>query len=72
MTQDANRIESDLPTNLSNPARRALEAAGYLRLEQIAKLSEAEILKLHGVGPKTLEPVRRALAEKGLSFSNGS
>lgn len=68
MTQNSN--ESDLPSDLSKPARRALEGAGYLRLEQIAQLSEAEILKLHGVGPKTLEPLRRALAEKGLSFAN--
>jgi hypothetical protein len=27
---------------------------------------------LHGVGPKALELIRRALAEKGLSFADAS
>ncbi len=44
--------ESDLPTDLSNPARRALVGAGYVYLKQFTKLSEAEVLKLHGMGPK--------------------
>ncbi len=59
---------SDLPAKLSNPAKRALAAAGISRLEQVAKLSAAELLKLHGVGPKTLTQLRPALAEKGLSL----
>lgn len=62
---------SDLP-KLSSPARRALANAGYLRLEQFSKLTEAEILKLHGMGPKALEQIRQALAAKGQSFADGS
>ncbi len=38
--------ESDLPTRLASPARRALLEAGYLRLEQFTQLSEAERLIL--------------------------
>jgi len=60
--------ESDLPTGLAKPAQRALAGAGYARLEQFTKVSEAEILKLHGMGPKALDLIRRALATKGLSF----
>ena len=63
--------ESDLPTALAKPARRALAGAGYLRLEQFTKLSEAEILQLHGMGPKALDQIRCALAAKGLSFAEG-
>lgn len=63
--------KSDLP-RLSSPARRALASAGYLRLEQFSKLTEAEILKLHGMGPKALEQIRQALAAKGQSFADGS
>lgn len=62
--------ESDLPTELSNPARRALVGAGYVRLEQFTRLSEAEVLRLHGMGPKGVEMIRHALAAKGLSFAD--
>ena len=62
--------ESDLPSELPKPARRALVAAGYLRLEQFTQISEAEILALHGVGPKALDLLRRALRANGQSFGN--
>jgi DNA-directed RNA polymerase alpha subunit len=61
--------ESDLPTGLASPARRALVGAGYVRLEQFTQLSEAEVLRLHGMGPKAVDQLRRALADKGLSFA---
>ncbi|MFL5666664.1 MAG: DNA-binding protein [Ktedonobacteraceae bacterium] len=63
--------ESDLPTELAAPARRALVGAGYLRLEQLANLSEAEIKQLHGIGPNALKQLRSALSAKGLSFADG-
>jgi len=63
--------ESDLPIELAAPARRALVGAGYLRLEQLTRLSEAEVKQLHGIGPNALKQLRRALAAKGLSFADG-
>lgn len=60
--------DSDFPTGLSAPARRALIGAGYLRIEQLTRASEAEIKKLHGIGPNALNQLRRALEAKGLSF----
>lgn len=63
--------ESDLPTKLAQPARRALAAAGIQRLEQLTKFSEAEIKDLHGIGPNALAQLRRALSAKGLSFAEG-
>lgn len=65
MTKD----DSDFPHGLAAPARRALAQAGYTRIEQFTKLSEAEVSQLHGMGPKALEQIRHALATKGLSFS---
>ena len=61
--------ESDLP-KLSQPAHRALAGAGYTRLEQFTKVSEAEIKRLHGIGPNALTQLRRALEERGLSFAD--
>jgi hypothetical protein len=46
--------ETDLPPALSGPAQRALTNAGYRQLEQLARLNEAEVERLHGVGPKAL------------------
>ena len=63
--------ESDLPIGLSAPARRALVGAGYLRLEQLTKVSETEIKQLHGIGPNAIKKLRHALAAKGLSFADG-
>lgn len=61
--------ESDLPTALASPARQALIAAGYLRLDQLTTVSDAEIMQLHGIGSKALEQIRRALAARGQSFA---
>jgi hypothetical protein len=63
--------ESDLPVDLAKPARRALVEAGYWRLEQLSEVSEAEVKQLHGVGPKALEQLRRALSTNGLAFADG-
>ena len=55
---------------MAKPARRALVSAGCVRLEQLlAEVSEAEVMKLHGMGPKALEILRRALAAKGRRFA---
>ena len=63
--------DSGLPTGLGKPAERALAGAGYVRLEQFTRVSEAELLALHGVGPKALERLRQALEARGLSFADG-
>ena len=63
--------ESNLPPGLSRPAQRALTNAGYWRLEQLTRVSQAEVEGLHGVGPKALALLRRALVANGLSFADG-
>jgi hypothetical protein len=63
-----NQQVSDLP-KLAAPARRALDAAGIWRLDQLTQFSEAEIAQLHGVGPNALNQLRQALATNGLSFA---
>jgi hypothetical protein len=58
---------TDLP-KLAAPARRALAGAGYIRLEDLTQVTEAEVMELHGMGPNAMEALRNALAERGLSF----
>jgi len=62
--------EHDFPKSIGRPATSALLVAGYTRLEQLTKVSEADIQKLHGVGPKAIGILRATLAEKGLSFAD--
>jgi DNA-directed RNA polymerase alpha subunit len=72
MQNQANPLNTtDGLPKLAAPARRALAAAGIHRLEQLARMREAELRGLHGIGPNALETLRRALAARGLSFSSG-
>ncbi|NMO94302.1 hypothetical protein HII30_00690 [Paenibacillus lemnae] len=57
-------------SNISAPARRALEREGITSLERLSEYTEADILKLHGVGPSTMPKLRIALDEVNLSFKN--
>lgn len=61
----------DLP-KISKPADRALHNAGFDRLEQFTKVTESDILKIHGVGPKAVRILNVALKEKGLCFAQKS
>ena len=69
-TGPSNPPESDLPAGLAQPARRALAGAGFQRLDQLAKVKEADLKKLHGIGPNALKHLRAALHSKGLSFAD--
>ncbi|WP_044338651.1 hypothetical protein [Rossellomorea aquimaris] len=60
--------ESELP-KISKPANRGLHQAGFYRLEQFTSVSESDILKIHGVGPKAVRILNENLKEKGLSFA---
>lgn len=67
---DILQLESNLPSGLSNPARQALLAAEIKQLEQLTRHSEADLLRLHGMGPKGIEILRQALADRNLSFAS--
>jgi len=69
MQKHQRKPESDFP-KLSAPAQRALAGAGYSRLEQLSKVTESEIMQLHGIGKNALQQLRQALAAKGLSFAD--
>lgn len=62
------QITSDFP-KLGAPAERALMQAGYVRLKQLTRVTEAELGRLHGMGPNALGRLRDALKSQGLSFA---
>jgi hypothetical protein len=60
--------EASLPRSIGTPATRALTAAGYTELSQLAGVPAAELARLHGVGPKALRLLQEALHERGMSL----
>ncbi|MDP9849207.1 helix-hairpin-helix domain-containing protein [Streptosporangium lutulentum] len=67
---DQSQGKDDIPSNLGVPARRALAAAGYTTLAQVASATEQELLRLHGMGPKAIRLLRAALAERDLALTD--
>jgi hypothetical protein len=61
-------IES-LFSNLSAPARRAMENEGITSLLQLSNYSEKEILKLHGIGKSSIPKLKELLFNAQLSFN---
>ena len=57
--------DNDLPVGLAAPARRALAGAGIETLDQLAKLSEAELRRFHGVGPSAVKLLLEAVRKSG-------
>ncbi|HEX2864616.1 MAG TPA: hypothetical protein VHN99_08600 [Deinococcales bacterium] len=54
---------------LSQPAVRALNAAGIRDLRQAAAARRSDLARLHGMGPKALAALDDALRAAGLAFS---
>jgi uncharacterized protein YdhG (YjbR/CyaY superfamily) len=67
--EKARKPTHDFMSNLSAPARRALESEGISTLMQLSKWTEKDLLTLHGMGKTALPTLRLALKSKGLSFS---
>lgn len=55
----------DLPKAIGRPATQALAGAGITTLDQVAVLTEAELLAMHGVGPKAVRILGEALSATG-------
>ncbi|MFV2104823.1 DNA-binding protein [Micromonospora sp. LOL_024] len=64
-------MDSSLDTlpKISAPATRALNAAGYTALRQLAGVPRAELARLHGMGPKALDIIDAALEQHNLGLS---
>ncbi|WP_099222643.1 nuclear transport factor 2 family protein [Listeria costaricensis] len=59
---------TELP-NIGRPAKQALASVQIHTLEDVARQSQANLGKLHGVGPKALRLLETALLEQGLQFA---
>lgn len=61
-------LVGDLPAAIGKPATRALLGAGITTLADAADHSEAELLALHGVGPKAIRILAEAVERQGGSL----
>lgn len=68
MCEMERKPESGFLSQLSAPARRALENNGIHSLEILASFSEKELLQFHGLGPASIPKLKVALKEQGMSF----
>lgn len=68
--EEERKPESGFLSEMSAPARQALEHEGITTVPQLAEYSEKEILALHGVGPSSLPTLNSALEDHDLVFRN--
>lgn len=65
---DVKRSAVALPDRLSAPALRALRSARIASLKDLQKWREADLAKLHGLGPKALTALRAAMKSAGMTY----
>ena len=58
---------TEFPRRMGKVAPRELALNDYTRYEHLTTVPPAELLKIHGVGPKAI-PILEELAARGLSF----
>jgi predicted Fe-Mo cluster-binding NifX family protein len=58
-----------MPKGLAKPAQRALAGAGLRDLRELSKRTEAEVMALHGMGPRAMETLKAAMKERGVAFA---
>jgi predicted flap endonuclease-1-like 5' DNA nuclease len=68
-TKKNEAIPSGFPQGIGAPATRALQGAGFTQLSELTKVTEAQLMALHGFGPKALRILKAALEEQGLAFA---
>jgi hypothetical protein len=62
------RPVGDLPDAIGKTAARELAANDITSLQRVAEHSKADLLAIHGVGPKAVAILGDALAAKGLRY----
>lgn len=60
-------MASDLP-KLAAPAWRALAGANVTNLSDLATMTEADVMALHGMGPNAMTTLKTAMKAKKIAF----
>jgi hypothetical protein len=60
---------TEFPRTIGKVANRELALNGYTRYSHLTKVSAATLLKIHGIGPKSIRILTEELATRGLTFT---
>ena len=60
---------TEFTRRIGNVARRELALNGYTRYDQLADVTSAQLLNIHGVGPKAIRVLEMELAARDLWFA---
>src|SRR5262245_22077424 len=66
------QTEGAFRRGVSKRALRALASIGVTRLDQVTRFTEAELLALHGMGPKAIGIIKAALLARENHFPKPS
>lgn len=68
MTQD-DPPASELTPRIGKVARRELAVHGITTYDQLTRVTTADLLAIHGVGPKAVRILEEELAAQGVAFA---
>lgn len=60
---------SELTPKIGKVATRELAAHGFKTYDQLTKVTEKELLAIHGVGPKAIRILSEELESRGMNFA---
>jgi predicted flap endonuclease-1-like 5' DNA nuclease len=64
--------QTEFPRSIGRVADRELALHGHTRYDHLAAVTEKQLLKIHGVGPKAVAILREELTGRGLSFASAT
>lgn len=70
MPPEDSPVPTEYPMAIGRTARRELALNGYTRFDQLTQVRSADLLKLHGIGPKSIRILAEELAARGQSFAD--
>ena len=60
---------TEFPRGIGKVANRELALNGYTTFDSLTKVSAKELLKIHGIGPKSIRILGEELAARGKSYT---
>lgn len=63
-------LETEFPRSIGKVANRELALNGYTTFDSLTEVSAKELLKIHGIGPKSIRILGEELAAQGKAYAD--